>query len=477
MHKTGHSRDLTGILRKRFPVIAVIILGLFVLTAAAAAYDELPVVSDPSDQVNQSIDGQIVVWQDYRNKSFGCPNGANCTAADIYTLNLTTGIEQRLTTATNGMDPDISGNRVVWRNWSTGKIIVHDLTTGIQTNASLQGGTVQMVTPSISGDIVVWTDYRASSDYGEIYMRDLNLTADGPVSQSPTDPAIPVVKKDKRDADIDGNIVVWVDWRNASQDQWGWWSNPDIYMKDLSTGVEQPVTMDTADQYMPVVSGNRVLWMDHRNGNWDVYMKDISNAANPEVRLTNDNADQSWPSIDGDFVAWKDTRNGNEDIYRLHLGTGIEEIITTDIAPQKIPVVSGSIVTWMDQRAGNWDIYYAGESACTSPGLSLSVPVPYWASMADYTAGILSVDWSLSNPGENTAYNINIIGSSSTNGVSLISALPAVIGDLGGGGGSGAFTFQYYVPPGAVSFKTTTYVNAGDICGNSYAYPGPFPGA
>ncbi len=452
----------------------MIIGGILLMSAAAGAYTETPAVSDPSDQVNHAISGQTIVWQDFRNRSFGCPNAENCVSGDIFALDLTTGTEQRLTTAGNGQDPDIDGNRVVWRNWSTGKIVVHDLTTGAETNASLLGGSVQLVTPRISGDIVVWTDYRASAKYGEIYMRDLNAPSDQPVSQSPTDPLIDDVVKDKRNPDIDGNIVVWEDWRNATQDQWGWWSNPDIYMKDLSTGIEQPVTTDPADQYRPAVSGNRVVWMDYRNGNWDVYMKDISTGV--ETQLTNDMANQSWPDIDGDLVVWKDARNGGEDIFRMHLGTGIVEMLTQDSASQKMPLISGSITAWMDHRAGNWDIYYAGEGACTTPGLSLSVPTPYWGSYADYEAGVLSVDWVLSNSGENTAFNVNVAGSNSSNGVSLLSPLPLALGDMTGGS-QGSYTFQYFVPPGSVSFKTTSYVTAGDICGNPYYFPGPYPGS
>ncbi len=349
--------------RKPLLFIPALALVFLFIVSLAAAFNEAPVASGPLDQVNPAISGQVVVWQDYRNKEnpaydpTGCDQARNCLAADIYARDLSTGIEQRLTTATDGMDPDIDGDRVAWRNWSTGKIIVYDLADGTRQNASTMGGTVQMITPAVSGSIVVWTDYRNSSKYGDIYMRDLSQPADEPVSQASADPAIPAVKKDKRHPDIDGDVVVWEDWRNAYQDDWGWWHNPDIYMKDLSTGVEQSVCTNTSDQYAPVVSGDRVYWMDYRSGNWDIYMLDL--ATGIESQVTFDHTDQSWPAADGDFVTWKDTRNGNEDIYRLNIVSGTVEAVTTDPASQKIPAVSGSTVAWMDKRAGNWDIYQA----------------------------------------------------------------------------------------------------------------------
>ncbi|MBI5871141.1 MAG: hypothetical protein HZB44_09385, partial [Actinobacteria bacterium] len=128
----------------------------------------------------------------------------------------------------------------------------------------------------------------------------------------------------------------------------------------LATGVEEAVCTNSSDQYNPVVAGNRIYWMDYRNNNWDVYMKDISSGT--ETRLTSSSAHQSWPSASGDFVVWKDTREGDEDIYMKNLANGVEQRVNTDpdtapTAGQKIPLVSGPRVVWMDRRSGNWDIY------------------------------------------------------------------------------------------------------------------------
>ncbi|MFA6001140.1 MAG: hypothetical protein WC828_03390, partial [Thermoleophilia bacterium] len=351
---------------RKFLMIGLgLVLGMVIVCTALALPLQGPVVSNAMDQVNPSISGSVIVWQDFRNftpqptNATGCPSARDCVKADIFARDMSTGTETRLTTNPDALDPDISGNQVVWRNWDTGKIVVHDLSNGSEQNAS--NGTGQQVSPAISGNRVVWIDYRnlnpagVSGQYGDIYMRDLTQPSDEAISLGSSLTGAPDYKKDKKNPDIDGNIVVWEDWRNAFTDTSGWVKNPDIYMRDLTTGTDQPVCTDLADQYNPVVSGHRVFWQDTRNGNWDVYMKDLSTGI--ESRVTNNNSEQSWPNVSGDLLAWKDWRSGNEEIVTKNLTTGIETAVTLNSASQKVPVVSGTSVAWMDKRALNWDIY------------------------------------------------------------------------------------------------------------------------
>ncbi len=154
---------------------------------------------------------------------------------------------------------------------------------------------------------------------------------------------------DQRRADVSGEIIVWSDSRSG---------NWDIYMKDLSTGIESPLCTNPAVQYNPAVSGSVVVWRDDRNGNLDIYMRDLSTGIESPV-CTNP-AVQSNPAVSGSVVVWEDERNGKQDIYMKDLSTGIESPLCTNPSFQVYPAVSGSVVVWEDHRNGNWDIYMYG---------------------------------------------------------------------------------------------------------------------
>lgn len=112
---------------------------------------------------------------------------------------------------------------------------------------------------------------------------------------------------------------------------------------------------------------------------------------------------------------------------------------------------------------------------CAQPSLSLSKTNVYWGSYADYTAGQLSVDYSIANgAGTTNAYNVTIAGTTNTNGVTMASA--SSVANIAGGGSATA-TIKYNVPSGVGSFSSTVYATAKDLCNNSYAYPGAYPQA
>jgi rhodanese-related sulfurtransferase len=149
--------------------------------------------------------------------------------------------------------------------------------------------------------------------------------------------------------------------------------------------------------------------------------------------------------------------------------------------------------------------------------LAPSTAGAFWASMADYTAGILSVNVKLTNtppdppgpmnypagcggappPGgscENvnqaphgTAYSTTVVYADATNGVTpAVGALPAPAGDIAANG-DGIAVVKYQVPSGVTFFRTNVYVTAYDVpdpnapMGPDYAwyftytYPGPPP--
>lgn len=67
-------------------------------------------------------------------------------------------------------------------------------------------------------------------------------------------------------------------------------------------------------------------------------------------------------------------------------------------------------------------------------GLSPNTTGPaVWDSYADYTAGIVSVDWTITNNGATTAPNVMVVSIANTNGVTVSSGSPAHYGDIASG--------------------------------------------
>jgi beta propeller repeat protein len=189
---------------------------------------------------------------------------------------------------------------------------------------------------AVSGNIVVWTDKRSGNN--DIYMKDLSTGIESPIVTDPASQSWP---------HIQGNKVVWTDGRNG---------NNDVYLKDLSTGLESAVCMDPAQQYNPDVYGNKVVWQDYRAGNYDIYMKDLSTGV--ESLVCTETGNQIQPRIFGNIVVWQDGRSGTtSDVYMKDLSTGVESAVSTASGSQNWPHINGSIVAWYDNRNGNYDIY------------------------------------------------------------------------------------------------------------------------
>lgn len=177
-------------------------------------------------------------------------------------------------------------------------------------------------------------------------------------------------------------IIVWDDWRN----DWG-----DIYAQRYDSlsnplGSNFRINDDNpgSNQYCPSIACDSlsnfvVVWMDGRQGNWDIYAQRYNNQGvtignNFIVNVDGGSAFHGNPNVtrtrDGQIiVVWQDERNGNSDIYGQRFDTdgnriGMNFKVNNDIgsSAQILPDVavdsSGNfVVTWADSRLGNYDIF------------------------------------------------------------------------------------------------------------------------
>ena len=133
----------------------------------------------------------------------------------------------------------------------------------------------------------------------------------------------------------------------------------DIKLYNMKTNAVTNVSVHAGSlQWRPRIWGNRIVWLDGRNGHdWDIWWYDI--AAKREYQLTTGATDDMWPEISGDRVVWQKWNGAAKyDIYMYDFKTRRTTQITTNGADQINPRISGNRIIWRDQRIGNWDIYW-----------------------------------------------------------------------------------------------------------------------
>ncbi|MDD5419489.1 MAG: PKD domain-containing protein, partial [Methanomicrobiaceae archaeon] len=147
---------------------------------------------------------------------------------------------------------------------------------------------------------------------------------------------------------ISGDRIVWQDHRNDT--------GGDIYLYDLTTEEETPICTDPAAQGYPAISGSLIVWQDMRNGSWDIYLYNLD--TDDEVRLTNSTGDQYMPAISGEKIVWYDNRSGSPQMYLYDYATGTETLIEGSHPETWYrPAISGNRIVWQDNRNGPYNIF------------------------------------------------------------------------------------------------------------------------
>ena len=156
---------------------------------------------------------------------------------------------------------------------------------------------------------------------------------------------------------------------------------------------------------MPDIYGNRIVWSDDRNENWDIYMYDLS--TKKETQITANKSDQQAPAIYGNTIAWQDNRNENWDIYAYDLITH-QQIRTTDKSDQVAPAIYGNKIVWEDDRNGNPDIYMGTISYLPVAAFTASQttgPHPLNVQFNDKSSDVYYWSWNFGDKSTSTAQN------------------------------------------------------------------------
>jgi TolB protein len=225
-------------------------------------------------QDNPAISGDNIVWQDKRNGNW-----------DIYMWDPVNGERAICTDPAIQSHPAISGDKIVWDDDRNGNpdIYMWDPVDGeraVCTDPAIQ------ISPAISGDTVVWQDYRNGYfdiddewiDNSDIYMWD-------PLNG---ERAVCTGSNDQQNPAISGNKIVWEDYRNGHYDrEEERFVNSDIYMWD-PIFEERAVCLNSREQWGTKIFGDKIVWMDNRIEYWDIYMAGIPGVSNIQGDINKD---------------------------------------------------------------------------------------------------------------------------------------------------------------------------------------------
>jgi beta propeller repeat protein len=170
--------------------------------------ETFPICTEKDDQGFPDIWGDIVVWEDHRNRSFG---------GYIYGYTLSTGEEFKITKDwENHGSPVIQGDIVVWEDERNGNWDIYGCNLSTGEEFEVISAELMQIHPALYGDIVVWVDRR---DKDCLYGRNLSTSTIFKITTGVGHVDLPAIYKD---------IIVWMDLRNGNGNIYGYYIPPSI---------------------------------------------------------------------------------------------------------------------------------------------------------------------------------------------------------------------------------------------------------
>ncbi|MGB9977773.1 CARDB domain-containing protein [Methanobacterium sp.] len=205
---------------------------------------------------------------------------------------------------------------------------------------------------SIYEDTVVWSDYRYSRSEGDIYIKNVTTGIDKIIGNSTADEINPAVY---------GNVAVW------QEDMGGYWNiiGYQIPNRESEIVVLSPYSND---QTNPSIYMDKIVWQQYDGTYWNIYLYDFpisGDAAMPSLKeatqITTGNINHINPYVNGNYIVWQqdDGTGNNWHIYAYDLSTGKISQVSAAAGNQTNPSIYGDNVVWQqDSGTGNnWDIY------------------------------------------------------------------------------------------------------------------------
>ena len=301
---------------------------------------------DSTMQMSPVIYNDIIVWQDYVDSNWeifaynlsmdsdgnGVPNYLEFSPPehDLALHRITKNPDMQ-------MCPAFDGNTIVWTGISNSNYNIYAYSFSNKTEWPVCTENSVQRNPAVYGDKIVWEDFR-DGNYN-IFL--LNVTR-GEVSRLSTS------SRHDMAPEIHENYVVWHSYCGSP----GSCEYSDIVMFDLKAWTLNDITTDVPLQYNPDIYDNNIVWHDQRNGNWEIYIYDISTKT--EKRLTYEKQHSFCPKIDKNKVVYyyHDRYTDYWSARLYDLDTEEQTIIGERTFGDSHPDVYGERIVWISRENG-----------------------------------------------------------------------------------------------------------------------------
>ncbi|TLM98481.1 MAG: hypothetical protein FDZ75_02270, partial [Actinobacteria bacterium] len=189
---------------------------------------------------------------------------------------------------------------------------------------AVTAGGVSPERPAVSGNRVVWPDFRRGQ--WDIWLYDGATGQTKQITSGPGDKTMPA---------ISGETVVYV--------VYGATTGADIYAYDIATGSTRAITTNNGDQLSPTISGNWVAWADYGTSSFTSKIAGMNLSNGTYVTVGSGTTGmREHPQAAGDWIVYEgNAGKGDWNVFAYNCTTGKTTVVANSLFDERFPTTDG----------------------------------------------------------------------------------------------------------------------------------------